>query len=159
MAPRYGWAPKNQRARDTKPFRNPRKWVLLGALNEEGMLALEAQEGSFTQAFFNNFIVETLAPLLRPTDIVLMDCIGQHFSERALEAIEQTGARVCFLPIQSPEFNPIEMAWSKIKEHARWARGRTDEELINAIQGALEEITTEDAKGWFQHAGWNVLPT
>ncbi len=92
--------------------------------------------------------------MLRASDIVVLDNLSAHQDKEALELIAAAGAEIWFLPPYSPDFNPIEKMWSKIKEFLRAAKARTQEALFNAIATALDTITANDAIGWFQSCGY-----
>ena len=95
-------------------------------------------------------------PELRAGDIVVMDNLSPHKASAIREAIEAAGAEVWYLPPYSPDFNPIEKMWSKIKEFLRKAKARTQEALFDAIAAALSLVTASDAKGWFESCGYNI---
>lgn len=106
--------------------------------------------GTATDAMvFREYVRQVLAPTLRPRDIVIMDNLRAHYDAESITLIEQTGASVKFLPPYSPDFNPIEKMWSKVKEKLRGLCARTQEELSEAISAALSSVTSMDAEGWF----------
>ncbi len=96
-------------------------------------------------------------PTLRPGDIVVMDNLGAHKNENTLALIQQAGAEVRFLPAYSPDLNPIEMMWSKVKALLRKAAARTHPDLLAAIAAALSAVTQQDALGWFAACGYNFI--
>ena len=96
-------------------------------------------------------------PTLRPGDIVVMDNLGAHKNEHTLERIRQAGAEVRFLPAYSPDLNPIEMMWSKVKALLRKAQARNHCDLLTAIAAALCAVTSQDALGWFAACGYNFI--
>lgn len=98
-----------------------------------------------------------LCPNLRAGDLVIMDNLAPHKNEETLRLIEQAGASVLFLPAYSPDLNPIEKMWSKIKQSLRSTEARTREALIDAIASALQKVTAQDARGWFASCGYTVL--
>jgi len=102
------------------------------------------------------FAREVLVPVLRPGDLVVLDNAGAHRDPRMREAIEGAGARVVFLPPYSPELNPIELAWSKLKAFLKTAKARTRESLMIATAMAIEMITPGDAAAWFRHCGYAI---
>ena len=95
-----------------------------------------------------------LGPTLRSGDIVICDNLAAHRDAEAQKLIEARGAELVFLPAYSPDLNPIEMMWSKVKTHLRQAKARTDEDLLAAIAEALRRVNPTDAKGFFRHAGY-----
>ena len=96
-------------------------------------------------------------PTLRPGDIVVMDNLGAHKNENTLALIQQAGAEVRFLPAYSPDLNPIEMMWSKVKALLRKAAARTHPDLLAAIAAALSAVTQQDTLGWFAACGYNFI--
>ena len=100
------------------------------------------------------FAAGELRRILRPGDIVVMDNLSAHKDDRVIAAIESAGAIACFLPPYSPDFNPIESMWSKVKGVLRSLKARTAEALLDAIGVALRAVTTADAQGWFAHCGY-----
>jgi len=106
--------------------------------------------GSATDSLvFREYVRQILAPTLNPEDIVVMDNLRAHYDAESIALIEQTGACVKFLPPYSPDFNPIEKMWSKVKEKLRGLCARTQDELSEAIAIALSSVTSTDAEGWF----------
>jgi transposase len=93
-------------------------------------------------------------PTLKPGDIVVLDNLSAHKNQETRDLIESVGAELWFLPPYSPDLNPIEKMWSKIKSILRTLKARTEESLINAIAKAFEAVTTSDAKGWFKSCGY-----
>lgn len=106
---------------------------------------------------FRAYVCEALVPTLRPGDIVVMDNLGAHKNENTLALIQQAGAEVRFLPAYSPDLNPIEMMWSKVKALLRKAAARTHPDLLAAIAAALSAVTQQDALGWFAACGYNFI--
>ncbi len=115
-----------------------------------------AVEGSTKAFVFEAYLEGFLAPTLEEGRIVVMDNLGAHKTERARELIEERGWEVWFLPAYSPDLNPIEEAFSKIKALLRKAAARTREELVEAMGEALSAITPRDAAGWFAHCGYEI---
>jgi transposase len=115
-----------------------------------------AFEGATTKVVFETYVERVLAPMLEPGQIVVMDNLGAHKGDRVKEVIEARGATLLFLPAYSPDFSPIEEAFSKIKALLKKAAPRTREALVEAIGLALEALTSENAEGWFAHCGYQV---
>ncbi len=111
-------------------------------------------EGATTGDVFEAYVREVLCPTLRPGDIVVMDNLSSHKRATLEMLIEQAGASVRFLPPYSPDLNPIEMMWSKVKSFLRTAKARTQTTLLDAIAAALKTVTANDAKGWFTECGY-----
>jgi len=112
--------------------------------------------GAVDGAVFLAYVCEMLVPTLSPGDIVVMDNLGAHKVVGVREAIEAKGARVEYLPPYSPDFNPIEKCWSKIKTFLRKAKARTRADLEAALKDALLQITQADVRAWFAHCGYPV---
>lgn len=147
------WAPKGVRAFGRVPRNRGRVTTMIGALSIDGIEAVMTVQGGTTAPVFLKFIDEHLAPKLRPGDVIVMDNLGAHHAKGVRERIEATGARVLYQPPYSPDLNPIELAWSKIKTALRAAGARTVEMLIAAINFIVRSITPKDAAGWFKHSG------
>ena len=111
-------------------------------------------EGAVDSQVFAAYVDHFLVPNLRPSNIVLLDNVKFHYSERAIKLIEATGATVLHLPAYSPDFNPIEECISKIKETLRSLKVRTKRKLYNALKKAIAMVTADDIRGWFKHCGY-----
>jgi transposase len=112
-------------------------------------------DGAITTEIFRVYVSEILIPTLRAGDIVIMDNLSSHKCSKTLELIERAGAVPIFLPAYSPDLNPIEKMWSKVKEYLRAAKARTEESLYEAIGNALKSITMSDAVNWFASCGYS----
>ncbi len=110
--------------------------------------------GSTTKAVFEAYVERVLAPSLRPGRVVVMDNLGAHRGERVRELVEARGCSLLFLPPYSPDFSPIEEAFSKIKALLRKAKARTRTALVEAIGRALGAVSAKDVRGWFGHCGY-----
>ena len=120
-------------------------------MTREGMGASIAVEGATTKAVFETYVEEALAPSLGPGQVVVMDNLSSHKGQRVRELIEGRGCELLFLPPYSPDLNPIERAFAKLKASLRRAQGRTFGALIEAMGRGLDEITDQDASGFFRH--------
>jgi transposase len=127
--------------------------MLEGAMSEEAAMIIE---GATDASVFEGYVEHFLAPSLSEGQVVVMDKLSAHRTLKVRESIEARGAELVFLPSYSPDLNPIEEAFSKIKGIVRKAGARTREALIEAIAEALRAVTLEDAVGWFRHCGYNV---
>lgn len=116
-------------------------------------------EGATDAEVFVQYTRQVLTPHLRPGDIVVMDNLSPHKVPAVKAAIESCGATVWFLPPYSPDFNPIEKMWSKIKAYLRKVKARTSETLVAAIREALRSVTVSDVLGWFQECGYGTTQT
>ena len=114
-------------------------------------------EGATNTEVFHAYVRELLIPSLRPGDIVVMDNLGAHKNERTLDLIKQAGAEARFLPAYSPDLNPIEMMWSKVKALLRKDEARNHPDLLKAIASALATVTPQDTLGWFSHCGYSFI--
>jgi len=147
-------APKGFRAVVVEPFNRGQNISTIAALGRHGVCAPLMIEGAFNTEVFDLYVAQMLIPALRVGDIVILDNVKFHHSERAISLIEAAGARVLHLPAYSPDFNPIEECISKIKETLRSLKARTKRKLYNALAKAIEKVTTDDILGWFKHCGY-----
>ena len=154
----YARAPRGKRARGSIP-RNRRKNVtLLASLSLSGIGETMIIEGSASAQVFEIYIEQILAPSLQKGQIVVMDNLSIHKGQKVREIIEARGCQLLFLPAYSPDFSPIEEAFSKVKAALRRAGARTHEALQQAIGQALLTVTAADASGWFTHCGYPPAP-
>jgi transposase len=158
LAPVHAWAPRGERARCSVPRNRGKNTTLLASMTSEGVGPCVAVVGSTTAAVFEAYVERALAPALRSRQVVVMDNLGAHKKgERVRELIEGRGCEVLFLPPYSPDLNPIEEAFSKVKALLRQAGARTREALIEAMGRALDAVTTKDTRGFFEHCGYPLL--
>ena len=151
LAPRYGYAPKGERSHGSVPRNRGRNTSILAAMGCRGLVGTMTVEGATNKEVFWTYLDRVLCPALRPGQIVVMDNLAAHKNETVKEKIEACGARLLFLPAYSPDFNPIEHAFAKLKAFLRKARARTQETLEAAITADLATITAQNAQGWFRH--------
>jgi transposase len=130
---------------------------MIGAIRMDGSTACMTIEGATSAAVFRAYVREILAPFLRQGDVVVMDNLAAHKDAGSVAMIEAAGATVLFLPPYSPDFNPIEMMWSKVKAWLRAAEARTKETLFEAIGAALAKVTATDALHWFAACGYSFI--
>lgn len=154
MTRTHGRAPRGQRVQQAVPRNRGRVTTVLGAINLTGMVAHMTVVGGTRGEVFERFVREHLVPVLRPEQLVVWDNLGAHKQRVVREAVEAAGCRVVFLPPYSPEFNPIEEAWAKVKAFLRKWAVRTASALPAFIRLALALITPADAHGFFCHAGY-----
>jgi transposase len=154
MTPKYAYAPKGQRAKGSVPRNYGKGLTLIASLSLSGMGEAFLLDGSANAAAFEIYVEQLLAPSLKSGQIVILDNLSIHLSPRVRTAIEARGCRLLFLPAYSPDFSPIEEAFSKVKTFLRRVGARTREALQEAIATALDLITTTDALGWFTHCGY-----
>lgn len=149
-----GWAPHDRRARGSVPRNHGKNTTLVAALAPDGLHEPWMIEGAMNTESFEWYIHEQLAPTLRPGQIVVLDNLSVHKAASIRQAIEARHCTLLFLPPYSPDFTPIEQAFSKIKALLRGLGARTKEALWEAMRVAVEAITSEDASAWFAHAGY-----
>ena len=130
---------------------------MIGALRLDGSTACMAIEGAADTEVFQAYVRSVLCPRLRAGDIVIMDNLSPHKSDPTLALIQEAGAEVLFLPAYSPDLNPIEKMWSKIKNYLRRAEARTEAALMAAIGAALQTVTPRDAINWFACCGYSFI--
>lgn len=159
MTRAYGRSPRGQRTLGAVPKNWGDSITLTAALTLQGICAPLFLHGSMTGDAFEAYVEQFLVPLLRPGQVVVMDNLSAHRRVRIRELIEATGARLVFLAPYSPDFSPIELAWSKVKALLRKAGARTRQALLEAVAAALSAITPTDAAGWFRHDGYCVAST
>jgi transposase len=124
--------------------------TILGALSHTGMLAVMTVEAATDREVFLTYLEEVLCPKLRPGNVVVMDNLSSHKVAGVRERIEQTGATLLYLPPYSPDLNPIEKAWSKLKQKLRAVKARSVEALDQAIEQLIPTLTAQDAQAWFR---------
>ena len=150
----YGRAFDGQRIVDATPQGHWCTTTMISALRLDGRTADRVIEGATDGPAFLTYAERFLAPFLGPGDIVVMDNLAPHKMPAVVQAIEAQGAEVWFLPPYSPDFNPIEKMWSKVKAYLRKVKARTQEALWQAIGAALKTVTASDALGWFESCGY-----
>ncbi len=128
--------------------------TLLASITLSGMGETMAVEGSTNREVFEAYVEHALAPTLQAGQLVVMDNLPAHKPARVRELIEERGCELIYLPSYSPDFNPIEEAFSKIKAMVRQAGARTREALVEVLGEALSAISAQDARGYFEHAGY-----
>ena len=143
-----------QRLHDHTPGSHWRTVTMLGSIRLDGVTSCLVIEGATDSDVFREYVRQVLGPTLRPGDIVICDNLAAHRDVETQKLIEACGAELRFLPAYSPDLNPIEMMWSKVKGRLRQAKARTDPELLTAIAGALPSVSAADARGFFRHAGY-----
>ena len=151
----YAWAPKGQRAYWSVPRNRGANTTVLSSMSAEGMGPSLTVEGATTSVVFEAYVEQVLAPTLRRGQVV-MDNPSAHKGERIKGMIEGRGCQLVYLPSYSPDLNPIEEAFSKIKRLVRKAEARTREALIEAIGSALSAVNSEDARSFFEHCGYRI---
>jgi transposase len=147
----YGRAPQGERAYAEKPTAKGERISTIGALSMAGLLPAMCFEGTLNGLVFLHYVDHFLRPHLQAGKVVILDNAAAHKCEEAREIIEQTGAKVLFLPPYCPELNPIEYGWSKIKNFLKKKAVRTKDQLYDALSAALNIITPQDSQAYFRH--------
>jgi transposase len=159
MTGRYGWGPKSGRVVEAVPHGRRKTATLLHAIDLSGTRAAMIADGPADAAVFETFVGRLLAPRLRPGDIAVLDDLGSHESARAVARIEAAGARVLYLPPYSPDLNPIEKVFSKVKGLPRFAAARTKAAPRDAIAFALDAVTPDDCRNLSRSRGYTLRQT
>jgi transposase len=148
----YGRRADGRRIHEATPGAHWKILTILGAMSLRGITAAMTIEEATDAEIFLAYVEEILCPTLQAGDVVVMDNLSSHKDSRVSERIVAREAEVLYLPPYSPDLNPIEKAWSKIKQYLRSTRARSREDLDKAITEALRMITPDNAKAWFKHA-------
>jgi transposase len=149
-------APRGERARGRVPRNRGRNTTLLASMTSRGMGPCLAVVGGATKEVFEAYVERVLAPSLSPGQVVVLDNLGAHKGERTRELVGARGCDLLFLPPYSPDFSPIEEAFSKVKGLLKKAGAHTRKALVEAIGRALDAVGARDARGWFAHCGYAV---
>jgi transposase len=153
----YAWSRRGERVFGSTPRNWGKNVTLLASITAEGVGPCLAVEGATTREVFETYLARVLRPTLRSGQIVVMDNLSAHKGGRVSEIVEGCGCEVLYLPPYSPDFNPIEQLFSKVKGLLRKAGARTREALIGAMGKALEAVTAQDARGYFGHCGYRSM--
>ncbi len=157
LVPLYAWSRRGMRA----PAKAPRNWgknvTLLSSMSIKGMGPSLAVEGATTGGVFEAYLEAVLAPTLSPGEVVVMDNLSAHKGSRVREIVEGRGCELMYLPPYSPDLNPIEEVFAKLKTLLRKTGARTREALIKAMGRALDAVTAQDARGFFEHRGYRTV--
>jgi transposase len=156
LARLYAYSPRGSRAFFKVPRNRGKNVTLLASISHEGTGSSMAVEGSTDQEIFEAYVERFLTPALREGQTVVMDNLGAHKGKRVRELIERRGCELLYMPPYSPDFNPIEEAFSKIKHFLRKAGARTREALVEAMGKALEAVSANDARSFFAHCGYRL---
>lgn len=153
---RYGWSPRGEKALGKAVHGAWKTVTMLGAIGLDGFRGFANIEAATSSDVFRAFVIQQLVPNLRAGDCVVMDNLAAHRDALARQAIERAGASILFLPPYSPEWNPIEKLWSKLKEFVRRRATDTRELFDDAVAEAMEAIKRSDLRGWFAHCGYKI---
>jgi transposase len=158
MTTTHGYAPCGERLVEAVPHGHWQTTTFIGGLRLDGMCAPMVVDGPVNADIFRAYVKQVLVPELRTGDVVVMDNLGSHKVAGIQAAIEAAGGKVLYLPPYSPDFNPIENAFSKFKGLVRKAAERTIDGLWNTIGAVVEKITASDCSGYFQNCGYTAIP-
>lgn len=156
MIKQYGRSPKNERLVDYAPLGHWKTSTFVGALRVDVMTAPLVIDGPMNGETFLIYVKDTLCPTLKPGDVVVMDNLSSHKVKGVVEAIEAVGARVAYLPPYSPDLNPIENAFSKLKGLLRKYAERTIDGLWKRIGNLVSSFTKKDCRNYFKHCGYSA---
>lgn len=156
---RYARARGGQRVGQAVPLKRGRSLTLIGALSVRGLHGVQLLSAPLNQRSFGLYITRILAPQLRRGHVLVLDNLRVHHLTGVREWLGKRGVELLFLPPYSPDFSPIEQAWSKLKTTLRTAQARTEQALQTALQEAITWISSADARHWFGHCGYHVAPS
>ncbi len=154
LAPVYGYSPRGERLVLEVPRNRGKNTTLLASMSIEGMGGCLAVEGAATKVVFETYVERVLAPSLRAGQVVVMDNLAAHKGEKVKEVIESKGCELIYLPAYSPDLNPIEEAFSKVKHLLKKIGARGKEALIEALGAAISAVGSRDACAFFEHCGY-----
>ena len=157
LHPLYAWSPRGERAHCAVPRNRGPNTTLIASMTDEGMGPCLAVEGVTTRIVFEAYVEKVLVPSLRHGQVVVMDNLSAHKGERVRELVESAGCELLYLPPYSPDFCPIEEAFSKIKGLMRKTGARSRKALVEAMGKALDAVTARDARRFFEHCGYCAL--
>jgi transposase len=156
MTRRYGRAPQGQRVVGRVPHGHWKTTTFVAALRSDGLAAPMVIDGAMNGDLFVAYVEQVLVPALRPGDIVVMDNLSSHKRVAAVRAIERAGCSVVYLPPYSPDLNPIELAFAKIKARLRAAELRTIDKVENFFGTVHEAFTPDECRNYIRHAGYTA---
>ena len=150
----YGRAKAGARATDDTPSGHWCTTTMISSIRLDGSTACMVVDGATTKDIFKAYVEQILLPTLHAGDVIVLDNLSAHKNKEIRDLTEAVGVQLWFLPPYSPDLNPIEKMWSKIKAILRMLKARTEQALIHAVAKALEAVTAKDAKGWFDSCGY-----
>ena len=157
MAPLRGWGPRGSRVIGKAPFKRWKTMTFIAALRYDGIAAPCLFDGPINGAVFHAWVRESLAPALKPGEIVIMDNLGSHRGKAVRSAIREAGAKLFFLPKYSPDLNPIEQVFSKLKHGLRKAAARSYDAVLEAIAELLGSYTTKECANYVANCGYGAV--
>jgi transposase len=152
MATEYGRSPKGERAFGTRSRKRGRNTTMAGVITGTGDFHVDTLRGAMKGLTFLGFMSASVVPMLRPGQVLIMDNPRIHHIDGVRQLVEEAGCRLLYLPTYSPELNPIEECWSKVKAGLRRMKARTQEALESAVQAVARTVTPQDAAGWYAHS-------
>jgi putative transposase len=155
MAPLRGWAPKGARLKAKVPFGHWKTMTFLAALRHDRIEAPWLLDGPINGDSFLVYVEKVLVPTLSPDDVVIMDNLGSHKGKAVRRAIRKAGAKLLFLPKYSPDLNPIEQVFAKLKHLLRKAAARTCDAVCDAIAELLDAFTADECSNYFRNSGYD----
>lgn len=153
---RYGRAKGKGRVKDSAPMNTPKATTIVSSVRLDGTTIPKFLSGAMNGGMFLDYIQHELVPSLHAGDLVIMDNLRCHKVKGVKEAIQRTGAQLLYLPPYSPDFNPIEMMWSKLKAILRKVKARTVDSLLAALPKAFPAVSIRDITGWFRKSGYSL---
>ncbi len=154
MVRHYGWGPRGERLIDAAPHGHWRTTTFVAGLRSTGLVAPMVLDGPMTSEAFLAYVEQVLVPALSPGDVVVLDNLALHKAAGVREAIRATGASLLYLPAYSPDLNPIERVFAKLKALLRQAAARTREELWTTIGRLLERFSPDECRNYIRNAGY-----
>lgn len=154
MTRRYARSKSNERAVDRTPLSTPRNTTILSSIRLDGKTVHTVYEGGTTAERFAEYLNDCLLPTLSRDDIIVMDNMRSHHAKAVKEILDESGIRYLYLPPYSPDLNPIEKMWSKLKAYLRKVKVRTASELPDAIEKAFSTVRSSDCFGWFRSCNY-----
>ena len=154
----HGRCPRGKRLVDSTPAGCYQTLTLMSAIRLDGVVAPMLLDGPVNAQTFAGYVEGCLVPALEPGDILILDNLPAHKSVRITEAVEGAGCKLVYLPPYSPDFNPIENMWSKVKSSLRKTAARTFDRVVDAVKIALLTINPADCEGYFEHCGYGDTP-
>lgn len=158
MTRTHGRAPRGVKVIDKVPHGHWHTTTMISAIRTSGPFAAAMVSGATDGDVFRSYVEYVLVPELTPGDVVILDNLRPHKVAGVKQMIESAGAMLLYLPPYSPDFNPIENMWSKVKRHLRSAAARTFDALQRAVTEALGQVTLGDCVGFFRHCGYHAIP-
>ncbi len=157
MVRRYGWAPRGERAKGYAPAGHWKITTFIAGLAPDGIVAPFVVDQPMNRAIFTQYIRQFLAPTLRPGDIVILDNLSSHKGQEAISIVEQCGAKMLFLPPYSPDLNPIELVFAKLKTLLRKAQERSRDALWDRTGQLLDLFPAHECQNYIRHAGYDPV--